>query len=61
MINVSNADGTDPNKTLCSVGAGLRYTVGRNLSFRLDYGFPLVEKDINEHTSRVHLGALLTF
>src|SRR4051812_27207934 len=48
VINVSNSDGTDPNKTLCSVGAGLRYTVGRNLSFRLDYGFPLVEKDINE-------------
>ncbi|HUR45556.1 MAG TPA: ShlB/FhaC/HecB family hemolysin secretion/activation protein [Candidatus Saccharimonadales bacterium] len=61
VIDPTGADGANPNKTLASVGAGMRYTVGRNLSFRLDYGFPLMEKSINERSSRVHLGALLSF
>jgi len=58
--DVRAEDGTDPNKTLYSVGVGLRYTVSRNLSFRLDYGWPLTERGINENDSRAHFGVLLS-
>ena len=34
----------DPTpKTLAGVGLGLRWSVSRNLAFRLDYGIPLME------------------
>jgi hemolysin activation/secretion protein len=55
------ADGTDPNKTLYSVGLGLRYTIRKNLAVRFDYGFPLTEKSLNERSSRGHVGVLLSF
>jgi hemolysin activation/secretion protein len=61
VVHANTSDGSNPNKTLLSAGAGLRYTVSRHLSFRCDYGFPLAEKAINERSSRVHLGALLSF
>jgi hemolysin activation/secretion protein len=48
-------------RTLYSVGLGLRYTVSRNFSFRFDYGVPLTEKEINSDDSRFHVGALLSF
>jgi len=49
------------NRTLYSTGAGLRYTVSRNFSFRFDYGIPLTQKEINSNNSRLHVGALLSF
>jgi hemolysin activation/secretion protein len=52
----------DPNRDLYSAGAGFRYAIGSNLSFRFDYGFPLTQKELNEHPNgRVHLGALVSF
>ena len=56
-------DGSDPNKTLCSVGAGFRWTVSHNLSFRLDYGFPLTSKNVNglHQSPRTHVGLLVSF
>jgi hemolysin activation/secretion protein len=51
-----------PNKDLYSFGAGLRYAIGPNLSFRLDYGYPLTVKELNErHNGRFHIGALVSF
>jgi hemolysin activation/secretion protein len=61
IVNLQPADGNDPESNLCSVGLGLRYTVGRNLSVRFDYGFPLSDKYLNAHSSRGHIGALLSF
>jgi hemolysin activation/secretion protein len=61
LINIVPADGSDPNKTLYSVGAGFRWTVSHNFSLRLDYGYPLTQQSINEHRSRTHIGALLSF
>jgi hemolysin activation/secretion protein len=61
LIDPVPSDGTDPDKTLYSVGLGVRYIVDRHLSFRFDYGFPLTEKDINENNSRAHIGVLLSF
>jgi len=54
-------DGEDPEKSLYSVGGGLRYSVSRNFSFRLDYGWALAERDLNERNGRVHAAALLSF
>jgi len=54
-------DGADPDKALCAVGAGLRWTVSRNFSLRFDYGFALSERELNEHDSRGHIAALLSF
>jgi hemolysin activation/secretion protein len=42
------------------VGAGLRFTISRNLSLRLDYGIPLTERDLNERSQRTHVGVLLS-
>jgi hemolysin activation/secretion protein len=59
---VKNAQvGEIENATLYSTGVGLRYSLRHNLSVRFDYGFPLTEKGLNEHSSRMHLGALLSF
>jgi hemolysin activation/secretion protein len=54
------ADGDKTFYVLCSAGAGLRYTISRNLSLRFDYGFPLTEKALNEFKSRAHVGVLLS-
>jgi hemolysin activation/secretion protein len=52
----------NPNKTLYSVGGGLRYAIGSNLSLRFDYGYPLTQKQLNERQhGRVHIGALVSF
>jgi hemolysin activation/secretion protein len=61
VIDALPEDGDDPDKTLASVGGGLRWTVSRNFSLRFDYGFPLQEKDLNERSARGHIGALLSF
>lgn len=61
-LHVINAQpGEPPNPTLYSTGVGLRYSLRHNFSVRFDYGFPLTEKGLNEHLSRMHLGALLSF
>jgi hemolysin activation/secretion protein len=54
------ADGDNTHHVLCSVGAGLRFTISRNLSLRLDYGIPLTERDLNELKQRTHVGVLLS-
>lgn len=54
-------DGANPEPALCSVGAGLRWTVSRNFSLRFDYGFALSSRELNEHDSRGHIAALLSF
>jgi len=61
-LHVINAQPGEPaNPTLYSTGVGLRYSLRHNFSVRFDYGFPLTEKGLNEHLSRMHLGALLSF
>jgi hemolysin activation/secretion protein len=61
-LHVIKAQPGEPaNPTLYSTGVGLRYSLRHNLSVRFDYGFPLTEKGLNEHDSRMHLGALLSF
>jgi hemolysin activation/secretion protein len=59
--NQSTSDLQNPNKTLCSAGLGLRYTVSRNFSLRFDYGIPLTETKLNQHNSRGHIGLMLSF
>ena len=61
VIDPVAQDGSDPDKTLLSVGAGVRYTMSKNFALRFDYGFPLMEKDLNEHPSRGHIGLLVSF
>ena len=61
VIDANPSNGTEPNNTLCSFGAGLRYTIAANFSLRFDYGFPLTEKDLNQYNSRAHFGVLLSF
>ncbi len=61
VIDAVPEDGSDPNKTLYSTGVGLRYTVSRYFSFRFDYGIPLTQKSINEHSTRSNFGLLLSF
>jgi hemolysin activation/secretion protein len=51
----------DRNVDLASVGLGLRFTVGRNLAFRFDYGFQLMEKGLSGRDTNAHIGALLSF
>ncbi len=61
-LHVKNPQSGDvENSTLYSTGVGLRYSLRHNFSVRFDYGFPLTEKGLNEHLSRMHLGALLSF
>lgn len=57
---------TDISQTLYSVGAGLRYQVNNNVTFRFDYGVPLQDLDSPEFDedlsdSRYHLGVVWTF
>lgn len=61
LVEPNPSDGPSPNKTLYSIGAGLRYTIGLHLSLRFDYGFPLTQKELNEYSSRSHLGVLVSF
>src|SRR5262249_18545511 len=59
--SLPGADITNPDRTLCSTGLGFRYTMSRNLALRLDYGFPLTEKSLNQHPNRTHVGVMLSF
>jgi len=68
FFDIGRAEAVDPrtgevgtDRTLYSAGAGLRYTVSKNFSFRFDYGIPLTQKEINSKNSRMHVGALLSF
>ena len=48
---------------LMSVGVGFRYSLGRNISLRFDYGWQLERDNIlaNASSSRPHIGAVGTF
>jgi hemolysin activation/secretion protein len=61
VLNQNPSDGPTPNLTLYSIGAGLRYMIGVHLSLRFDYGFPLTQKQLNENSSRSHVGLLIAF
>jgi hemolysin activation/secretion protein len=61
IIDPTPSDGTDPDKTLYSAGAGVRYAVTRYFSFRFDYGVPMTELGLNKSRSRAHVGLLLSF
>ncbi len=61
LLDINPSDGSEPNKTLYSIGGGLRYTIGSNFSLRFDYGFPLTQKVLNQYNSRAHLGVLISF
>ncbi len=61
LNNVVAQDGSNPNVTLYSFGAGLRWTISHNFSLRFDYGFPLTELSLNQYRSRGHIGVLLSF
>lgn len=53
----------DDGDLLASVGVGMRYSVGSNVTVRFDYGLPLTDvAGIRRNTSgRIHLGAALAF
>jgi hemolysin activation/secretion protein len=61
LIDPIPADGLNVNNTLYSTGVGLRYTVSHHVSFRFDYGIPLIHKEINAESSRFHAGVLVSF
>lgn len=39
--------GEDPTVKMSGIGPGFRYTIGRHLAVRFDYGFPLIQTDVN--------------
>lgn len=50
------------NQDLMGVGPGLRYTLGTNISVRLDWGFRLItSRFIGEEGSRLHFSALISY
>jgi len=49
--------GDDSPLDLMAVGPGLRYSIAKNFTLRVDYGFPIIGSD----TPRVHAGATLSF
>lgn len=46
---------------LASTGVGLRYLINPNMTFRFDYGFPIVRKLAPSDRGRVHIGAILAY
>ena len=61
LVDPQKDDGLNPDRNLVGVGAGMRWMIARNFSFRFDYGFPLTNKSINKHDSRANVGLLLSF
>ena len=64
-VNPSAAE-QDQRRDLESVGAGLRYTMSRYLSLRLDYAYRIVGSGVKDATgedtgSRVHIGLTLSY
>jgi hemolysin activation/secretion protein len=57
MLTAGEIGGT----SVASVGPGLRYRIGPNLSIRFDYGFQLSSKDLDSDDSRAHVGVTLSF
>ncbi len=62
-VSISDPGPADdsPDVTLYSVGAGLRWTAGKHISFRFDYGWQLSDEDGSSRDSRAHIGALVSF
>lgn len=54
--------GEDPHLNLSSVGGGVRYSVGRNVSARFDYGWQLQDRSLNpRNNSRMHLAVTVSY
>lgn len=51
----------DPHRDLASVGAGLRYTMGKNMTLRIDYGHQVNERNLSGRNNRGHVGLQLAF
>ncbi len=51
----------DPHRDLASVGAGLRFTVGKNMSLRIDYGHQITERYLSGRSNRGHVGLQFAF
>jgi hemolysin activation/secretion protein len=58
---VDRAPGDTRDGALSSFGAGLRYTLSRDLSVRFDYGYELSSHDISTQNSQVHIGVVASF
>ncbi len=62
-INHTRLPGEDKSIQLQSVGAGVRYRMGSNLSVRLDYGFRLKDTGgkLDDNSGRFHLGIVASY
>ena len=62
-INHTRLPGEDKSIQLQSVGVGVRYRIGSNLSARLDYGFRLKDTggELDNNTGRFHLGVVASY
>ena len=61
---ITVGSGEPDNYTLSSVGPGVRYAIGRHLTFRFDYGFPLTQTGIDptrKDEPRAHFGLNLSY
>ena len=61
---ITVGSGEPDHYTLSSVGPGVRYSVGRYLTFRFDYGFPLTQTRIDptrKDEPRAHFGVSLSY
>jgi len=65
-FSIGGTPSTNPNINLWSVGGGLRYSISTFVSVRFDYGWQLIDSDVNylfrEHDgSRGHLGIVVSY
>lgn len=58
---VDRVVGDPKDASLASVGAGLRYTLSKNLTARFDYGYQLMDRDLSKKHSRAHIGVVASF
>ena len=61
-INKRRLAGEDYQKTLLGIGPGVRYGISPYLSFRVDYGWQLVNAEVTRRVpSRWHLGLIVSY
>jgi hemolysin activation/secretion protein len=53
--------GDPKDASLSSVGAGVRFTVSKNLTARFDYGYQLTDRELSTKHSRAHVGVVASF
>ena len=61
---ITIGSGEPDHYTLSSVGPGVRYSIGRHLTFRFDYGFPLAQTRIDptrKDEPRAHIGVNISY